>query len=177
MEHADLLQTTAEIGVTIAGFSSLATLLLFTPGPAALKLDTYRFEGMLINSLLVILFALLPLLIHSLGASEGLTWRISSLILLVVFGFRGARVTFNTWRFKKEGQQIGLPFYVMTALLVVVVVALTAGVIGVNDFRAASLYLVGLFGVLTNACVLFLLVFLSALKRTRVIQERDDNNE
>ena len=161
-------QTTAEIGVTIAGFSSLATLILFAPGQTRLHLDTYRFEGMLINSLLVILFSLLPLLISSLGASNLTTWRISSLILLIVFGTRGCLVTANTLRFRQSGHRIGAPFYIMTTLLVAVVGVLAVNVTGSIHHLAGGLYLFGLFGVLANACVLFLLVFLGALERAQM---------
>ena len=166
MEYADILLTTAEIGVTIAGFSTLATMFMVQPG-SAVRLDVYRFEGMLINSLLVIAFSLLPLLVNALGLEILDNWRLSSLVLLLVYGSRGTIITVNTLRFKKSGHPVGRPFIVMTVLLVVVSLVLLANVIWPTATIAGGMYLVGLFGVLTNACVLFLLVFLSGLTKTK----------
>ena len=172
MDQTDMLLTMAEIGVTIAGFSSLATLFLMAPAGAGLSLDAYRFEGMLVNSLLVIAFSLLPVLFDTLGLSEPLNWRLSSAILLLVFGSRGLMVTRSTLRYKKQGESIGRPFYAMTAILVVVVIVLSINVALPMGDRAPGLYLVGLCAVLTNACVLFLLVLLGALTAARTRDEK-----
>lgn len=162
MENSEVLLTAAEIGATIAGFSSLATLL-----GRSVSLDAYRFEGMLINSLLVIAFALLPFLIDALFPTNEYLWRVASGILLLSFGSRGFLVTYRTLGYKKAGATIGKPFYIMTALLVIVCIALTLSVLDLFPNLTAGLYLIGLFGVLANACVLFLLVFLTVIHQMR----------
>ncbi len=177
VEITDTLLTIAEIGVAIAGFSSLATLLFSRAGRLGRELDTYRFEGMMINSLLVIAFALLPVLFQALTLSLPVNLKLSSCALLLVYGSRGVLITRNTLRFKQEGLNIGLPFYVMTTLLVIVCSVLITNLLMDLGDLAFGFYLVGLAGVLTNACVLFALVFLGALRTTREMQDESHDGE
>ena len=142
MDYSDILLTTPEVGVTIAGFSSLATLIVHAVARQSLSLHTYRFEGM-----------------------------------LIVSGYRGGDVTYNTLKFKKSGQPIGAPFYIMTALLIVMIVSLGINIALDLGELAAGFFLVGLFSILANACVLFLLVFLAVLHDQVEETEQSDTTD
>ena len=86
-------------------------------------------------------------------------------------------MTYNTLKFKKSGQPIGAPFYIMTALLIVMIVSLGINIaLDLGDL-AAGFFLVGLFSILANACVLFLLVFLVVLHDQVQETEQSDTTD
>jgi hypothetical protein len=84
MDSADHLLTIAEIAVTLAGFSALVAILGGRRGRSDPRMDVLRLRTMLEASLLVLAFALFPLIPTKLGAAPPLSWRISAGAFLVV---------------------------------------------------------------------------------------------
>jgi hypothetical protein len=76
--QADLMLTTAQIGMALAGFAGLVTLLGRRGPGADARLNEIRFGSMMELSLTLTTFSLLPLIPAELGASEASSWRIAS---------------------------------------------------------------------------------------------------
>jgi hypothetical protein len=91
LERSELLLTTAQIGMALAGFAGLATLL-GRPGPrASAQLNEIRFRSMVELSLALAAFSLLPFVPAELGASEAGAWRISSAFYAAIAAFFSAQ--------------------------------------------------------------------------------------
>ena len=78
MQDADLLLTTAQIGMALAGFAGLVTLLGRARVPGDARLNEIRFRSMMELSLTLALFALLPFVPSELGAGSATAFRIAS---------------------------------------------------------------------------------------------------
>jgi O-antigen/teichoic acid export membrane protein len=87
LERSDLLLTTAQIGMALAGFAGLVTLLGRPEPRADARLNEIRFRNMVELSLALAAFSLLPFLPVELGASEAGAWRISSAFYAVIATF------------------------------------------------------------------------------------------
>lgn len=85
MQHTEILLTLAEVATAFAGFASIVAVFR-KRGELTLHLDAFRFRGIIENCLVVLAFSLLPLIVDSYGLWEGVSWRISSMALLVVYG-------------------------------------------------------------------------------------------
>lgn len=83
MPESEILLTVAEVAVAFAGFASLVSILgrgTSADNPRVLSL---RMRAMLLTSLLVVAFSLIPVILDSYGASPRLAWTASSLALLL----------------------------------------------------------------------------------------------
>ena len=78
MQRADLLLTTAQIGMALAGFAGLVTLLSRPTPRADGRLNEIRFRNMVELSLMLAAFGLLPFVPAEFGLAESTSWRISS---------------------------------------------------------------------------------------------------
>lgn len=78
MPQAELLLTIAQIGMALAGFAGLVTLLGRTAPEDRPRLDEIRFRSMVELSLALSAFALLPFVPDQLGAAPEASWRIAS---------------------------------------------------------------------------------------------------
>ncbi|HXK24250.1 MAG TPA: hypothetical protein VMS55_16390 [Myxococcota bacterium] len=90
MEQADLMLTSAQIGMALAGFAGLVTLLR-RPGPRAdAGLNEIRFRSMIELSLALAAFSLLPFVPVKLRLPDAASWRLASaaysLAALAFFG-------------------------------------------------------------------------------------------
>ena len=81
MEAEGSLQTLAEVSVALAGFSSLLVVLRRGPAGALSEGEGTDLFVVVGGNLLVLVYSLLPLSLHYLGASESSTWRIASALL------------------------------------------------------------------------------------------------
>jgi hypothetical protein len=81
METEGSLQTLAEVSVALAGFSSLLVVLRRGPAGALSEGEGTDLFVVVGGNLLVLMYSLLPLSLHHLGASEPFTWRIASALL------------------------------------------------------------------------------------------------
>jgi len=78
VQQADLMLTTAQIGMALAGFAGLVTLL-GRPAPRAdARLNEIRFRSMMELSLTLAAFSLLPFIPAELGFSDSGSWRFAS---------------------------------------------------------------------------------------------------
>jgi len=94
MHDADLFFTTAQIGMALAGFAGLLTLLGHTRDAANARLNEVSFRSMMELSLTLAIFALLPFVPQELGVEPVGAFRIASAIYagsMVVFLARSAR--------------------------------------------------------------------------------------
>lgn len=78
MERSDLLLTTAQLGMALAGFAGLVTLLGRPHPRADQRLSEIRFRSMMELSLTLAAFGLLPFVPAELGLAERLAWRLAS---------------------------------------------------------------------------------------------------
>ena len=78
MRQADLLLTTAQIGMALAGFAGLVTLLGRPSLRADVRLNEIRFRSMVELSLMLVAFSLLPFVPAELGLAEATWWRVAS---------------------------------------------------------------------------------------------------
>jgi hypothetical protein len=80
VQQTELMIATAQIGMALAGFAGLVTLLR-RPGPRAdARLNEIRFRSMMELSLTLAAFSLLPFIPAELRLSEAASWRIASAV-------------------------------------------------------------------------------------------------
>jgi len=94
MHDADLLLTTAQIGMALAGFAGLVTLLGHANVSGNARLNEVGFRSMMELSVTLAIFALLPLVPHGLCVQPLGAYRIASAIYaagVVTFLVRSAR--------------------------------------------------------------------------------------
>lgn len=139
------LQTIAEIGVAIAGFSGLIVTLRRDAGPLT-SVQKYRLQVLLSLAFGAMFLSLLPELLVYFGAREARLWRIANLVLL------GYSLTFLTWwlaatlRIKTIDSAIfnWIAFSRMAAGHIVVVLALLAFLIPAFGFDGPATFSAGL---------------------------------
>ena len=78
MQQADLMLTSAQIGMALAGFAGLVTLLRRPGARADARLNEIRFRSMIELSLALATFSLLPFIPAELHLSDAASWRIAS---------------------------------------------------------------------------------------------------
>jgi len=81
--EAEILLTVAEVAVAFAGFASLVSILGRGTADADPRVLSLRMRAMLISSLLVVGFSLVPVLLYGYGMRPHEAWVGSSLLLLV----------------------------------------------------------------------------------------------
>ncbi len=86
MSDSDVLLTIAEVAVAFAGFSSLVGILGQRSSLDDPRVLGVRMRAMLLSSLIVVAFAILPVVMARYGATAEVLWRSLSLVLLVVIG-------------------------------------------------------------------------------------------
>ena len=82
MVESDVLLTIAEVAVAFAGFASLVGILGHRTSVDDPRVLGVRMRAMLLSSLLVVAFAILPIIVARYGASPDFIWTASSLVLL-----------------------------------------------------------------------------------------------
>jgi hypothetical protein len=78
---SDLLQTIAEIAITLAGFAGVVAFLGQRARGDWRTVDLFRFNQLLAGSLAALLLSFAPILLFKLGVPEPLAWRASSGLL------------------------------------------------------------------------------------------------
>jgi hypothetical protein len=143
--ETDILFTLAEVAVAFAGFSSLVAVLGQKDSLDDLRVLGVRMRAMLLTSLAVVGFAILPALLSRYGLAPREIWRLASIgLLLTSCGFVAwTRVSLRTL------DRTGVIRTRLQRFLIVPTVALVnAGLlvsVAVNVFLASSaLYVTGL---------------------------------
>ena len=91
MPEAEVLLTLAEVSVAFAGFASLVGILGHATSAADARVLSLRMRAMLLASLLVVAFSLIPVIVSGYGAAPHLAWTVSSFMLL------GATLIYGVW--------------------------------------------------------------------------------
>lgn len=91
MPESDTLLTVAEVAVAFAGFASLVGILGHGTSAADPRVLSLRMRAMLLASLLVVGFSLIPVILDGYGARPHLVWTASSLMLL------GTTLAYGWW--------------------------------------------------------------------------------
>ena len=84
----DTFQTLAEVSIAMAGFSSIVVMFKRRESDTWRKEDADRFHGMVIHSMLAVLFSFLPFAFASFNVDSGITFRWCSSILAIVTGIQ-----------------------------------------------------------------------------------------
>ena len=175
MSESDILLTLAEVSVAFAGFASLVGVLGQRASVADPRVIGLRMRGMLLGSLLVVGFSIFPILLDLYGASMTLTWRGSSLALLLAIAayywwfvssiLALGRAQIPTTRFQSR---------VVVPVLVAVAATLSALLVGNAYFAAPAVYLTALALLLFQSGFAFSLIVFSFLPRAKANGERSD---
>ena len=96
MSDSSLLETTAEIAIALAGFVSIFLVLASRDGRFPPH-DAFSVRLIVIASVACVFYAVFPLLLHALGVTEPVVWRVSSGLMATV---NGAIIAFmlRAWR-------------------------------------------------------------------------------
>jgi len=89
--ESDVLLTVAEVAVAFAGFASLVSILGRGTSADDPRVLSVRMRAMLLTSLLVVGFSLIPVILSGYGVRPRLAWTASSLLLLT------ATLTYYWW--------------------------------------------------------------------------------
>jgi hypothetical protein len=142
LAQSDLLQTFAEVSAALAGFAALASALSW--GRKAVQTDFANLRFVVVVALELIGICLLPLLIADAGVPEGVVWRSSSTIALLL----NWAMAYVVMRYMASH---GIPFRQPLALFVLYPsevigeFALFVNVLGLYAECASTLYLAFLF--------------------------------
>ncbi len=86
LNHTELVLTIAEVAVAFAGFSGLVGILGRSGSRDSDVAQAFRLRGVILTSLLVVAFSLVPFVAHGLGLRVVAAWRISSVLFFLAGG-------------------------------------------------------------------------------------------
>ncbi len=165
MPEVDILLTTAEVAVAFAGFASLVTILGRRSSQVDPRIVAMRFRGMLTNSLLVVAFSMIPLVLFRYGLRETVVWRLSSVLLALAGGINFLALFLHARPLLREGVPISSVRRAVTfGLIGLAEVVLVLNASGVTEPIASAAYLTGLLLFLCIAGFAAAWLFLSFLE-------------
>ncbi len=156
MGHEDWLMTMAEVSIALAGFSSLAAVLR-DQSPTESKINRTRLLTIVETSLSVLVFCIVPAVLHGLGVSEPAAFRFSAGLFLcgsVPTTWRGFR------RYLSASEDASMKEFALTGFMTVMG-ALMSGmsgvmcVVGIPETSLSILYVMTLLGTLIIGAVNF----------------------
>ncbi len=165
MQQNELMLTTAQIGMALAGFAGLVTLLR-RPGPRSeVRLNEIRFRSMMELSLTLSAFSLLPFIPAELRLSETSSWRIASTL------YSAAAFAFLAHSLRRNRDMMGRVLIaggVTTALLAVCVavwLGLLLNALGTFPGLESGVYFTALFLHFLAAAFFFIRLLYGAFPR------------
>jgi hypothetical protein len=164
VSESEVLLTIAEVAVAFAGFASLVGVLGQRSSADAPRVIGVRMRAMLLASLMVVGFSIIPILLDAYGASPDLTWLASSLVLLAV-------TAGYYWWFVKALQSLsGIPTtrfqsVVVMPTLVTVMFSLFGVLLANVFFASPAVYLTALALLLFQSGFAFSLIVFSFLRQ------------
>ena len=161
MIDREFLYAIAQVGVTYAGFSTLVTVVAYRRDTQVLPARIYY---MLLLSIIVIVFAFVPVIVQTYEVGEAVAWRVSSGLFAGAWGayWINAIVTLKT-RFL-VWNSLSLLNKANTAVLHPgSVIVLFLGAAGVWGRFNAAVYVSALFVMLYMSAYLFLQIIISLL--------------
>ena len=174
LPELESLFTFAEIAIALAGFASLVGVVGTRRGGDHPVLDANRLRNMVDTSLMVVIFALLPVVPHEFGASDATVWRLcSALYLLAVIAFMLVAKR-RQERLAAKKIRISIWFArLLWVLGITITGTLAAGVIVAPSGRGGAIYSTALLLSLVVSCTIFTLVLASILMPIQI----DDQEE
>ena len=166
MDPVATLLTIAQIGVTVAGFASLASVVGQTRTSTDPTVNAIRLRGLLNTSLATMLLALVAVLLLAIPGLGSWAWRGASIMGLL------CSVTIGWGVLKRDRPRRALPGYnkqvarLNFAILVVVVFALAFNGAGLAQPYEMPVFIATLILMLAGCSVLFVLVVVSLLETT-----------
>ena len=169
MEAEGSLQTLAEVSVTLAGFSSLLVVLRRGPVGALSEGEGTDLFVVVGGNLLVLVYSLLPLSLHYLGASESATWRIASALLAVALLLGYLAILRLYARFLRAGTQPSFPRISRVAVHtpIILLIFLLIICMGLFGHRSSGAYLLALLLLLSVSSLPLLFVVIELATSSR----------
>jgi hypothetical protein len=147
MTNADLLLTIAEIAVAFAGFASLVSVFSSSRSEKRALAQSILFRTMVLMSLTVVAFALVPFVTHGFGVPPSVSWRLASGLFLL----GGSFGLYTGIRYLVNARSVTGPMKGATRLIVMVDVPaffalsmLTANTFGLSVAFASDAYVAAL---------------------------------
>ena len=167
MQQESFLLATAQIAVTLAGFSGLVLAIRGAPPARWQARDMWSLAWMLGTSLSPMFLALLPLVLASFAIDAALLWRAATLVMsawMVVFALAMA---VSGGHLTRSGYRARVRYFPTVATCLTGGVGLLVGLAGIGVLPEAR---AGLFALGLVTCLLVsalsLVVFLAILSRT-----------
>src|SRR5437773_2964505 len=151
MNNQDTLTTFALVSVAFAGFAGLAGALSEERSSEAIDIAAMRLRGVVEGSLIVVAFALLPLIVLDLASNDALAWQLLSIALALTQIIYVASIAKRARQLPLGGP--GWRVFSATWVLGGVLLLLVNGA-GVLDNKA-TIYLTGLLVFILFAMILF----------------------
>jgi len=168
VQGSELLLTSAQLGMALAGFAGLVTLIGRPDLRGEPHLNEIRFRSMVELSLMLVAFCLLPFVPAGLGASEAASWRIASAVYaLAAFVF----IVHSVRRNRSAMGRVLIAGRVTGALLGVcgvLALALTLAAWGAFGDREGGVYFAALFVHFLGAAFFFIRLLYGSLPRSEV---------
>lgn len=164
MIDSEFFYAVSQVGVTYAGFSTLVAVVAYRNDLGALPARIYF---MLLLSIIVVAFALVPTVVRSFDVDESGVWRLSSALYGITWtGYWLHAIVTMRSRFPIWGS-INLVNKLNTAAVHPgAIVLLVLGAFGVWAERADAVYVTALFIMLYMSAHLFLQIIVDLLKHT-----------
>ena len=148
----DVLIGIAQIAGTFAGFAALAGLVGRRARDSS-RYDVERLRTVILNGVMVVVTALIPIVVGGYGLNETSAWRVSSGLALVINWALAAAVV----AFGRSGLLEADRFYKWAGYTIEIPLelALIANIFGVLSAHAAGFYLTFLYLALIQAVIVF----------------------
>lgn len=167
LQDSELLLTLAEVAVAFAGFASLVSILGRRSARDDSRINSIRMRAMVLYSLMVVAFSLVPFFLQRYGLSDPAIWRASSAL------FAGSVAVTAIWLVRQVLRARSLelssrrPFVIAIAVpiptLTIAALLLAANISVIAPAFAAAVYLTGLGLLLFLAGFAFSLIIFSFL--------------
>ena len=148
----EIFQTLAEVSVAMAGFSAIVVMFKRRENDIWRKSDADRFHGMILHSMLAVLFAFLPFAFTNFDIESVVTFRWCSSLLAVVTGLQ----VVVTSRLESRSSML-VRLQVLIGGAFIALLQATAG-LGVFPEQGLGVYFLGVLWHLVQAGGLFVLL-------------------
>ncbi len=156
MEAKEVLILIAEIGIALAGFTGVITVVGRPPGPLT-AVEAFRLSQLLALSLGAVVLALVPLGLYHLGVDPPRLWQISSAAMAILsVGLLLGHLQ-PTRRFMREGPEI-FNRIILTILVLAHIGNIglqTAHALGATKPASPGVFLIGLYFYLIHGGFIF----------------------
>jgi hypothetical protein len=93
MEPSEALSTSAQVGVTLAGFAGVVVAFRSRAVHEWTKVDKFRLRILLVNSSIPFVLSIVAMLLSSAGLNEDKLWQVCSIFAFVTVAFVGQQMS------------------------------------------------------------------------------------